>query len=442
MEAPTTNTEGLHRIANCDKQDRQADIVFVHGLGGTSHSTWRHGKEGQPGHFFWPEELGIDLSNCAIWSVGYPAGITNLGQPGMLTALRAGNIANKLANDRLGYRPLFFVTHSMGGLIVKSLVVRSQTLPDKARKRLVGMIRGIVFCATPHHGSDFADMAATMGKYLGGMTGAFLGGPIGAISGFLACNKLLASQRHVDEMRANAEQLDMLHEEFVEWHRLHPIAVLSYAENRNLRHERWFMRLLPLGKVVPHASANPGIAGQSFYDLDEDHLTLVKPSSRQCDVYAGVLRFISTELEMQYRAEPRELHSNPEVLPDKISSTSTSDRVIQINDQSNIHKVIPIAGQKGQCEPSTQVDEKMRLAANMIANVLAPRLSNQGSTSASITLPSESPPKHPPPFGCITVSYGPTNIQIDTADVHVQISAPLVPSSESLRARSNLPGTG
>lgn len=268
----TPDAEGLHRIANTTNPDRRADIVFVHGLGGGSHSTWRHGKLGKPGHFFWPEALGEDLPDCGIWTVGYPAGITKLGKPGMIVAMRAGNLAQKLADAGFGERPLFFVTHSMGGLVVKSLVVDSQTLPDPDRKRLVGTIRGIVFCATPHRGSAFADAAGALCPLLGGR------------------------QAHVKEMRANAQPLDLLHDEFVEWHRHHPIPVLSYAENIGLFKTRWYWRPLPLGLVVPRASANPGLAGHTVRDMDDDHLTLVKPPDREHGVYAGALRFIRATL--------------------------------------------------------------------------------------------------------------------------------------------------
>lgn len=263
------DSEGLHPVANTNKKDLRADIVFVHGLVGCSHSTWIHSKKGAPQYFFWPEELGKDRPDCGIWTIGYPGGITALGKPGMIIAKRAGNLSEKLVNERLGERPLIFVTHSMGGLIIKSLIVGALMSPDEDRKCLVNAVSGIVFCATPHRGSGFADAASVLGQFFGG------------------------SQAHIKEMRANAEPLDILHDQFIEWHRLSQIPIQSFAENIGLFKTRRFMRPLPLGLVVPRTSANPGIAGHAVKDVDYDHITIVKPSSRKHDVYASVLRFVN-----------------------------------------------------------------------------------------------------------------------------------------------------
>jgi tetratricopeptide (TPR) repeat protein len=294
----TVDSEGFHGIANTSDSNREADVVFVHGLGGTSHSTWRHGTDGSAGHFFWPASLAEDLPRCGVWTVGYPAGLTAFGKPGMIIEKRAGNLAQKLANAGLGSLPLVFIAHSLGGLVLKSLIVGSQTLADADRKRIVGMIRCIVFCATPHRGSAFADAAGVLGAFFGG------------------------SQDHVDEMRANAEPLDILHDEFIEWHRVHQVPVLSYAENVGLfRARKWFLRAVPLGLAVPRASANPGIAGHTVRDVDDDHLTIVKPRDRKHDVYAGVLRFIRESLDAAPSAAPHVTARRP-AAPTQSSSSA------------------------------------------------------------------------------------------------------------------------
>lgn len=275
-----TDSEGLHEVANTSNPLRRADVVFVHGLGGGSHSTWRHSSPEKQDHFFWPAELGADLPECGVWTVGYPAGVGALGAPGMIMEKRAGNLTQKLANAGFGHRPILFVTHSMGGLVVKSLLVGSQVQADKDRKIIAKLTGGIVFCATPHRGSDFATAARRFGAFLGG------------------------AQDHLQEMQAGKEPLDILHDQFLEWQRIRRVAVCSYAENRALFRGNFLQRLIsPFDElVVPRDSANPNIAGHTVRDVDDDHLSIVKPRNRKSDVYAGVLRFLRECLDANVSA--------------------------------------------------------------------------------------------------------------------------------------------
>lgn len=266
------DTEGLHPIANTDKTDRQADVIFIHGLSGKSHSTWRYGRLGTLGHFFWPGELGRDRPNLGIWSLGYAADMFGwFGQPGMAIQDRARNLVLRLLNHDIGQRPIVFIAHSMGGLEVKEIVVRSQTagLPDW--ERLVAHVRGIVFCGTPHRGAHLATVAKVLCNYL-------------------------RTQQHLQQMGMGAPYLDTLHNEFVAWQHKTGIAVEAYTEQVGLFRNRWYWRPLALGQVVPVESGNPGLAGCACHPVGTDHIALVKPEGRQNDVYGGVLRFIDKVL--------------------------------------------------------------------------------------------------------------------------------------------------
>jgi pimeloyl-ACP methyl ester carboxylesterase len=105
------------------------DLVFVHGLGGTSRWTWSKDKKPE---FFWPLTflpLEPDICLARIMTFGYNADFQKAGSvttsiwdfaKGLLFDL-------KYAKDRylqdleIGKVPLIFVVHSMGGLIVKEV---------------------------------------------------------------------------------------------------------------------------------------------------------------------------------------------------------------------------------------------------------------------------------------------------------------------------------
>ena len=64
--------QGLH-VVHDPKEQRIADIVFVHGLGGSSISTW---SKDQDGFLFWPERFLANepaLSSARILTFGYTA---------------------------------------------------------------------------------------------------------------------------------------------------------------------------------------------------------------------------------------------------------------------------------------------------------------------------------------------------------------------------------
>jgi len=270
----SSNATGLHLVSPCTTSPALADVVFVHGLGGASHDTWRYGKEGDDDHFFWPEELGGELPGCNVWTVGYEAGVTQLGKPGMFIGQRAGSLATQMKNNGLGSRPIIFVTHSMGGLIVKALVCDR---PSGEFEELIGNIRGIVFCGTPHSGSAFASAANVLGNFL----------------------KVPKIQKHVKEMCRDEVPLNQMHDRFRAWHKSNPIAIQTYAESRRIFGNGILGRLIDLGQVVPRTSANTGL-GDSPFDVDADHLELVKPhrgdKPLHDTVYLGVLRFIHAVL--------------------------------------------------------------------------------------------------------------------------------------------------
>ena len=264
------NATGLHRIYSPPTGGAEADIVFVHGLGGTSHGTWRHGKEGDEDHFFWPEELAREFPECNVWSVGYEADISRAAGKGMVIGLRALSVAALLNANAVGQsRPVIFICHSMGGLVVKALVDGCRQNTEQSFEDMVGNIKGIVFCGTPHRGSNFANTAKLLGSLLGGST---------------AWTK---------EMCADETGIELLHGRFLGWWKHNPIKLLTIVEH-SISIGPGFLRA-EIGVVVPRASAV--MAGEPVIQHDvADHRQLVKPSGFTDITYACTMKFILSVL--------------------------------------------------------------------------------------------------------------------------------------------------
>ena len=71
---------------------------------------------------------------------------------------RSEDMLNKLQAAGVGQRPTVFVGHSMGGLIIKKMLVNAQNSDDEERKKFAENTKGVVFYSTPHKGSEIANL--------------------------------------------------------------------------------------------------------------------------------------------------------------------------------------------------------------------------------------------------------------------------------------------
>lgn len=157
-----TDLLGLQLI--CDDAKPDGDIIFVHGLGGTAIRTWSWKRDTSN---FWPvwltEERG--LSNYRIFSFGYNSNFMSASANlntidfakdllySMLT-FSGGLMEENEERIPIGSRPIIFVAHSMGGLVVKKAIILGKH--DKQYSSLIAQVYGVVFLATPHRGAQYA----------------------------------------------------------------------------------------------------------------------------------------------------------------------------------------------------------------------------------------------------------------------------------------------
>jgi len=273
--------------------ERQLDVVFVHGLGGDPIATWRSGTDENTS---WPHWLALEFgTQIGVWSLGYAAaptkwqGFAFFGDKdpdagaAMSLPRRAENALDRLVGAGIGQRPLCFITHSLGGLLVKSILRRSADSQFATeRLQVVEQCRGVLFLATPHQGSRLADLA-------------------GAIKVYLPSVSTL-------DLKDNDDHLMDLYEWYRSYAPSHHILTRSYYENKETK---------GVVIVVPRSSADPGVAGETALGntpLDRDHLEISKPRNRDDQAYIG-----STQLIRQILSS-----GTSAVGPERTSTTNTS----------------------------------------------------------------------------------------------------------------------
>lgn len=262
-----SDRSGLQKIAGCDDESREVDVVFIHGLGGDAWTTWM-ANQNDIGTF-WPNWLAADLPRTGLWTLGYSAEGSKWKEESMPLADRGNQVLDLLANEGLGERPLVFITHSMGGIVAKQILRHAESFGVDRWEAVARQTRGIAFIATPHSGAHVANFAEL-------------------------ARAVYRTNEQVKELTAHDPRLRELHGWFLKYQREHQVICRTYCEKREVRPEIPLLGIrLPKGiLVVDETSAEPNIPGERAVPLDEDHISICKPPSREAQIYKGMLRFL------------------------------------------------------------------------------------------------------------------------------------------------------
>jgi pimeloyl-ACP methyl ester carboxylesterase len=266
MADSTYDTPGLQKIAGCDNTQRAADIIFIHGLGGGASTTWT--ADGQQ-KLFWPLWVAEDFRDAGVWTLGYAASASKWREESMPLADRGNAVLEQLYSDGLGDRSLIFITHSLGGIVVKQFLRHAESFGVPRWEAIAGQTKGIAFIATPHSGANIANFAEF-------------------------ASVVLRTNEQVGELTAHHSRLRELHGWFLSFSQKHQLRCRTYCETREVRPEIPFLGIrLPKGiLVVDETSAEPNIPGERAIPLEEDHISICKPRSRDADLYKSIRRFL------------------------------------------------------------------------------------------------------------------------------------------------------
>ncbi|KAN0112346.1 hypothetical protein V8E51_005297 [Hyaloscypha variabilis] len=160
-----------------------ADVIFVHGLQGHPRKTWQANMDVPAGKrsflgirkrkrsecqessdaMFWPADLlPDDYKNMRILTYGYDSNVSRYfkGPTNKLNLSQLGEgLLNRVVGERrrseASGRPIVFVAHSLGGLLVEEAIVESKKQGPGSRKiDVYKSTQGIIFFGTPHKGSN------------------------------------------------------------------------------------------------------------------------------------------------------------------------------------------------------------------------------------------------------------------------------------------------
>lgn len=264
-----------------------ADLVLVHGLMGDSRGTWT-GKDNQGQPTYWPDWVKEQRPDVNIWLVDYESSLDGWLKPAMPLDQIAGSLLMHAHDQGLGTRPIHWVGHSMGGLIIKHLLCRARSRDNSNLKKFDEVPTAITFLGTPHHGSDVAEWK----EFFGGLVIALdLFGASGAATALAKIFKRgaekLRNQRiesHVQQLSKHSDALGKLNEDFAQW-------MASASKENRLIEARNYYEILPVKNavvVVPKRSAQ--LANGLIEDTaaQENHLSICKYASRKNALFTGI----------------------------------------------------------------------------------------------------------------------------------------------------------
>ncbi|KAH0453465.1 hypothetical protein IEQ34_017789 [Dendrobium chrysotoxum] len=257
------------------------DVVFVHGLRGGPFKSWRMAddkvsttsKDGLVEHIdqeagkegtFWPGEwLSADFPQARLFTLRYKTKLTRWTGASLPLQEVSSMLLDRLLVAGIGDRPIVFVTHSMGGLVVKQMLYQAKL--NKLNKFLDNTV-GIIFYSCPHFGSKLADMPWRMGL-------------------------ILRPAPTIGELRSGSPRLVELNDFIRHLHSKGYLEVLSFSETQVTPivegYGGWAFRL----EIVPMESAYPGFGELVVLDAT-DHINSCKPVNRTDPSYAETLKFL------------------------------------------------------------------------------------------------------------------------------------------------------
>ena len=265
----TTCSKGSYIIAELYEltnitEDATANIVFVHGLGNEGEKAFAMADIPS-----WKTLLEKDFPKARLWIFDYDASPTTLFKKdsgALPISQRARTFSQELdlAKDDFADIPLIFVAYSLGGLVVKHLLVATESRGTTGPiPWLTEVCKGVSFIATPHYGADAGSWANMVANIL---------------------NNFLPEIRSANTIELQRDNFQLA--DIDDWFR-------GYFERRKLKAEVFYEEPAnPIFKIVAQSSADPKLPGVNAQLITRGHFGIPKIPSEDDDVYRFTKRMI------------------------------------------------------------------------------------------------------------------------------------------------------
>ncbi|QYS95087.1 NACHT domain-containing protein [Trichoderma simmonsii] len=300
------NPEPLESTTPIGEKDKKRSIIRrmlwkpskTSPMGGT-RSTFTTLLEENIKRVFWPADLlPKECPNSRILTFGYDSKVTKyragaINHNSILS--HSKDLLFSLRRERDANRPLIFIAHSLGGIVVKEMLARSSTSHEAELRSIVESTATIVFLGTPHRGSQ--DVAA-------------LGEVVRSVVSSLGME---TTPVILDALGLKTTDLSRAQEDFSALWQKYDFQVKTFQEG---------LSLAKLGKkVVPDHSSLIGDSREHAETLQANHVEMCRYSGKDDPNYRKVagelrsmyhsilrLRAVDVPARQRIRRNPRSIH--------------------------------------------------------------------------------------------------------------------------------------
>ncbi|QYT05591.1 hypothetical protein H0G86_012480 [Trichoderma simmonsii] len=141
---------GFTPLQHTKDDDCYVDVIAISGLGGHAFGSFKE----RHGSFMWLRDaLPIDVPGARILIYGYDTQLIRSRSFQNLTDLgKALQIDMKGIRDFTQTRPIIFIGHSLGGLVIKEAIVKLKEELDEKDASILNSTSGFLFFGVPHEG--------------------------------------------------------------------------------------------------------------------------------------------------------------------------------------------------------------------------------------------------------------------------------------------------